>query len=357
MKKNFAFSVFLFIFYTSSQLSIYAQGDYQVQAGIAPEEMVSIITGNLVETSNITFTGHTNSKGKFWGTSNLGMESGIIMASGAVQNSTGPNNSGSKSTDFNISGDPDLTLLSGSGNSNDASLLEFDFIPTQNTFSLKIVLGSEEYPEFANTNFSDVFGVFLSGPGISGPYSSPPGFPNGSKNIALIDTSKYISINNINNGQSNNGPCENCMYYVNNGTGTTPTLNPYIQYDGFTTVFEIGSVVIPNQLYHIKIAISDIADGSYDSGIFIATGSLITSENNHQVSETNIFMEGKTLKISGFKTLDKATVTIYSLIGTVLYHGIINGTEFTKSLENYPTGIYIVSCSIADYRFSTKIIR
>ena len=38
------------------------------------------------------------------------------------------------------------------------------------------------------TLFNDVFGFFISGPGIVGPYASPPAFPNGSINIATFQS-------------------------------------------------------------------------------------------------------------------------------------------------------------------------
>ena len=67
--------------------------------------------------------------------------------------------------------------------------------------------GSSEYFEWENTQYNDVFGFFISGPGISGPYSSPPGFPNGSINIATVPNSNPplpITISSINNVLNNN---------------------------------------------------------------------------------------------------------------------------------------------------------
>ncbi|GEM_PF-1816965 len=335
-------------------LSFYSRSqDYDVQAGTSAEELVNIITGGQLQVSNITFTGHINARGRFWGTSNIGMGTGIILASGDVNNSEGPNNVSNESTSFNTPGDAVLTLLANNGmESHDASTLEFNFIPDDNTMSLKIVFASEEWPEFSNSSYNDVFGVFLSGPGIYGVFPSPPSFPDGATNIAVIDPLAYpplfISINNINNGNSNNGPCENCQYYIHN-------TEQYIQYDAFTTVFEISSVVIPNEIYHIKISIGDIGDSDYDSGLFIEAGSLVTATRNAHLLNSKVWMEGTSLKIS-IPDYQNTNLSIYNMTGVKLFSGAITSNDFSYSLENFPKGIYIISCRTDDKVINTKVM-
>lgn len=357
MKK---FLLFLGFFLFSLNYGLKSQ-NYTVQAGTDPVALVEMLTGDNVVISNVTYAGHANSKGHFWGTSNIGMETGIILASGVVTNSIGPNNDNDKSSSLNTSGDPALTALAGQ-QSYDASILQFDFVPTGNTFKLKVALASEEYPEFANNGFSDVFGVFLSGQDISGPFPAPAGYPNGSVNIAVIDPTvvpiSYISINNINNGNNNNGPCENCQYYVNNGIGNTPALNPYIQYDGFTTVFEIGHAVTPNLTYHLRISVSDVGDRLYDTGLYLEEGSFIASTpeaagpiagpatvcyNSQQVTYSIEEIPGATSYIwtlpsgvSGSSTTNTITVdyTVSASSGVISVYGTnFNGNGTASSLN------------------------
>lgn len=357
MKK---YLVFLGFFLFSLNYGVKSQ-NYTVQAGTDPVTLVEMLTGDNVVISNVTYAGHANSKGHFWGTSNIGMQTGLILASGVVTNSIGPNNDNDKSSSLNTSGDPALTALAGQ-QSYDASILQFDFIPTGSTFKLKVALASEEYPEFANNGFSDVFGVFLSGPDISGPFPAPAGYPNGSVNIAVIDPTvvpiSYISINNINNGNNNNGPCENCQYYVNNGIGNTPALNPYIQYDGFTTVFEIGHAVTPNLTYHLRISVSDVGDRIYDSGLYLEEGSFIASTpaaagpiagpatvcyNSQQVTYSIEEIPGATSYIwtlpsgvSGSSTTNTITVdyTVSASSGVISVYGTnFNGNGTSSSLN------------------------
>jgi gliding motility-associated-like protein len=230
---------------------------YSVIEGVDPVTLVQqVLIGQGVETFNITYTGSVEARGSFTGTSNLGILSGVILTSGTATNSVGPNNVGNKGTNNTASGDPDLNQLSG-GSTQDAAVLEFDFIPQSNIVEFKYVFGSEEYPEYANSQYNDVFGFFISGPDIFGPFS------NNARNIALVPQilpAAYVSINNINH-------LVNSQYYVNNSGGQ------YIQYDGFTTVLIARSNVVPCQTYHIKLAVADISDGAYDSGVFLQANS------------------------------------------------------------------------------------
>jgi gliding motility-associated-like protein len=202
----------------------------------------------------------------------LGIDSGLVLASGDIAVAVGPNNSGSFSLGGgNLGfGDPDLDLLEGTGSgTNDAIVLEFDFIPTGDTLSFDFVFGSEEYPEFVNGGFNDAFGFFISGPGIVGPYS------NSAINIALVPgTSVPVTIDNVNSGS-------NASYYVDNTINTGPQS---IQFDGYTTPITAIGLVQCGLQYHIKIAIADVGDAAWDSGVFIEGGSF---SSNNTISALN----------------------------------------------------------------------
>jgi gliding motility-associated-like protein len=93
-----------------------------------------------------------------------------------------------------------------------------------------------------------------------------------------------VSINNVNT-------ITNPFYFVNNGDGNTAPYNQspqYIQYDGFTKVLEAVSKVQCGQTYHLIIAIADVGDGQWDSGIFLEANSLSTLtpvEIDHTLSQ------------------------------------------------------------------------
>ena len=254
---------------------VYAQLVVTAATGITPQQLVqNILVGTGVSVSNVTFNGSStaciwNNFGSFTtGTNptNLGFTNGLILASGGVTGAVGPNNSSSFSlavapTTPDMS-DPDLLTLVGSGATSlhDAAVLEFDFIPLSDTIKFRYVFGSEEYPEFVN-EFDDVFGFFISG-------LNPTGSAYVKKNIALIPgTTTPISINTVNDGLSNTGPCVNCSYYIDNTNGTT------IQADAFTTVLTAWASVIPCTQYHIKLAIADANDRVWDSWVWLEANS------------------------------------------------------------------------------------
>jgi hypothetical protein len=227
----------------------------QVTSGITPEEMVEILIGSGLDYANVVFSGADTSRGIFWvGPGNIGLSNGIILTSGNVYLAPGPNLPENASAANMTPGDPDLELLSQGGPSYDACVLEFDFIPFYEYVWFQFVFCSEEYPEYAGSAFNDVFGFLISGPGITGPYS------NNSKNIALIPGTEIpVSINNVNQDV-------NPDYYVVNDSD-------FIRYDGFTTVLTAESEVVPMETYHIKLAIGDISDFIFDSGVLLQASS------------------------------------------------------------------------------------
>lgn len=251
----------------------------QLNVSIAqtPQELVQdVLLGSGVTVSNVTYNGILNpatpqqGSGSFTTTaSNLGLSGGVILSSGFAEN-IAQAQSGFQSNQPvpNIS-DPDLVAISG-GTINNAAILEFDFVTTGDSIKFRYVFGSEEYPEFV-CSFNDAFGFFLSGPGITGPYT------NNAINIALLpDGITPVTIDNVNNGDNNNPndpfcPAVNPQYYIDNTGGTT------VVYDGFTTVLTAAREVECGQTYHIKLAIGDALDQAYDSGVFLEAGSFTST--------------------------------------------------------------------------------
>lgn len=270
-----------------------------------------VLVGSGVAVSGINFTGSLNAIGSFNGSAtNLGLDNGIILTTGTVLNTSGifggqqgpfgPNDTGSAGVDNDQPGYGPLTTLAGTDTYN-AAVLEFDFVPQSDTIRFRYVFGSDEYPEFVNSEYNDVFAFYISGPGFAGTY-----------NMAQIPGGGGpVSINNINNGTSNTGPCQNCAYYNNNGTGSNSPFQDsefYIQYDGFTTVMEAVAPVQCGETYHLKIAIADAGDGAYDSGIFLEANSLqsyLPIEITNALA--NDYFDNPTLMAEGCET---ATVTI-----------------------------------------------
>ena len=249
-----------------------------------------LIGGNCFNVSGVTFQGNAQQRGSFSnGLTSVGFNTGAILATGNITVASGPNNDSGASGGYgNFGNDPDLDALTG-GNLFDVAKLEFNFIPTTDTISFEYVFASEEYCDYVGSIFNDVFGFFISGPGIPG-----------TQNIATLPGSgTFVSINNVNHNT-------NAAYYVGNipSTGGSSTQIPFdadcnghgynnsassqdLQFDGYTTVLTAKRAVQPCQTYHIKLAIADVGDGAFDSAVFFksnsfdaggfATGSVVSS--------------------------------------------------------------------------------
>jgi gliding motility-associated-like protein len=302
--------------------------------GVTAIDMVENIVGDGIIYSNVSFTGANASRGIFNNgqSTNLGIASGIFLTSGAGYVIPGPNTSSSAGASNGTPGDATLNSITTS-TTYDAAVLEFDFIPESDTLRFKYVFGSEEYNEYVNSSFNDVFGYFVSGP-------NPLGGQYANKNIAIVPgtLNTSVTINNVNNGWSSpgvipTGPCENCIYYDDNTGGLT------LEYDGFTTVLLAWLIVVPCEEYHIKIGVADAGDPIFDSGVFIEENSfespkieVKTDPYPQGVSENMIegCVEADIIFI--LPNPDYAPITVcYEIIGTAT-----NGTDY-EEIDNCVT--------------------
>ncbi|MBL7795977.1 MAG: choice-of-anchor L domain-containing protein [Saprospiraceae bacterium] len=256
----------------------------EVQGGASAEELVKdiLIGGNCFDVNAVTFQGNGGQIGTFsQGQTNIGFNTGVIMATGDISVAPGPNNSDGASAGYGVSTpDPDLALLTN-GALFDRASIEFDFTPTQSPLSFNFVFASEEYCEYVNSQFNDVFGFFISGPGI----------PGGQQNIAIIPTTNIpVAINNVNHLSFpafyvNNQPASSTNLCGQN-PATGPAVNE-VQYDGFTRKFTAIANVTPCETYHIKLKIADVGDGVWDSAVFINAGSFDAGGNVSVEFEVN----------------------------------------------------------------------
>ena len=313
-----------------------------------PQGLVqNILLGNGVTVSNVTYNGSPVAIAQFTAANTtLGINSGIVMTTGTTlpngDGPQGPNDASGAGVDNNMGGFNLLSQAIQGTQTYNAAILEFDFIPYADTVRFKYVFGSDEYPEFAppnNTTYNDVFGFFISGPGITG-----------FQNIAKLPNGAVVSINNVNT-------LTNPFYFVNNGDGNTAPYNQspqYIQYDGFTKVLEAVSQVQCGQTYHLILAIADVGDGQWDSGIFLEANSLSTItpvEIEHTLSQ-QVFVnpdwmaEGcvtTTVTLTRQSNLNQNLTIPVQLSGTAT-----NGLDYSgiPASINFPPGQTTVSFNI-----------
>src|SRR5438045_3236360 len=198
---------------------------------------ITVVPGSVSCTPNIaafgTFSG---------GTSAVGFDSGIMLSSGSVASVTSVPNIDNTGDGFSNTPTPDADLesLIPSGSTlYDKAVLEFNFVPTASQVTFEYVFASEEYNEFANTAFNDVFGFFVNG---------------ANKALLPVQPPVPVSINTVNGGNPLGMNSQNPSFFINNdpsdGGGEIS-----IQADGLTVVLRLTATVMPNQTNHMKLAI------------------------------------------------------------------------------------------------------
>ncbi|MCK8523545.1 Ig-like domain-containing protein [Aquimarina sp. D1M17] len=216
----------------------------------------------------------------------LEIDTGVVMTTGSITQALNQQNTELQSsltpqpsTTYN---DPEIVAIDPTANF-DVVVFSFDVVLDPNLTALQITyqFGSDEYPDYVGTIYNDIFGFFVSGPGIPSPM-----------NIATVPgTSNAVSVNTVNGGYLGcNEPffpsptdLSQSSLFINNGfdvatppgpAGTcntnsgTPTI--FTEYNGVTKQFT-GTIngLVAGVTYRFKMAIADTGDRSLDSAVFI----------------------------------------------------------------------------------------
>ncbi|MCE2683234.1 MAG: choice-of-anchor L domain-containing protein [Cryomorphaceae bacterium] len=216
----------------------------------APVTNIDMMIANIFgiqcgSVSNVQVTAGIDQIGRFEYGSTIGLNSGLVMTTGAVAGSNQPSSEFS-STMMMSNGDADIDAFGVAAGqsypSYDAGFIEFDFTPTSSdTVRFNYILASEEYPEFANTSFTDRFLFLISENGA--PYV----------NVATIPgTSIPVEINSIN-------ATVNPQFYIDNST----SLN--FVFDGYTVPLEAKFFAQAGVSYHVKLVIADLSDSAFET--------------------------------------------------------------------------------------------
>ncbi len=312
-------------------------------------QIANLLEGIGVTITNLTVNCPSTAIGQFNGTSEMSITNGIVLSTGSVDLIASPNNSSSTSHNYSNPGDSLLDSIAAPVITYDACLVEFDCLPTGDTLEFNFSFGSEEYMEYVSSTpggINDVFGVFLSGPGI-----------NGEENIATLPNGIPVSIFNVNANS-------NSTYYYNN---EAPAGN-FIQYDGFTTNLRGFAVVNPNLSYHVKVGIADGGDGIFDSGVFIEAFSFkslngISTTTGNLCNPSNLVLfpnptYGAIQVKYTLKQQSPVQVGIHDVTGKVIKN-IFEGNQASgeykldADVENLTPGFYIVSVQ-TNYGTSTS---
>lgn len=240
-------------------------------------DLVAALLGDHTEVSNISFTGDPTQAGIYSGWDAFDITGGIVLSTGEIyasgddldsspwaQITTDPEGESTPliSEGLGGEGDADLeALIEEETGTNDAAVLEFDFVPTESHITFSYVFASEEYPEFVGSGYNDVFGFFVNG-----------------ENHATFESENGetlpVSINTVNH-------IDNSHLFNLNDEGDFPT-----GIDGYTHVLEFTAPVNAGESNTLKVAIADVQDSIYDSLVFLQQGSFTQVQGPEAQGET-----------------------------------------------------------------------
>ncbi|HXK81305.1 MAG TPA: choice-of-anchor L domain-containing protein [Bacteroidales bacterium] len=340
--------IFLIVLLTCFYGTSYSQ--LIISTNVDPVQSVTEFILSGVEATNVVFTGAETALGTFsnGSTTNLDIDNGIVLTTGTLSSdytpAIGSPVGGFSSYSNNTDGDEMLnTLVSVS--TFDASVLEFDLIPNGNVLEFQYVFASEEYPEFVNSSFNDVFAFFIDG-------ENPNGGTYEETNIALIpDSNLPVCIDNVNSDL-------NSEYFIDNQSEDGQT----IVFDGFTTLLTAQVNVVPETIYHLKLAIGDSGDAIYDSAVFLVSPSLksynLTEIETNEVIIPNIVYNNVTrkLEISNVTSnIEQISLAIYNIQGALVFEETISPNESIQ-LNEFKDGVYIIKISSDKIHTSSKLV-
>ena len=166
-----------------------------------------------------------------------------VLTTGYIDNVPGASADTLASDDRGAPGNATLSALGGF-ETYDATFMTMNVRPTGNRLRIKYLFATEEFPEYIDTEFNDVMGVFVNG-----------------QNCAVVPgTSTPISVNTVNDHT-------NSQYFVNNLDSHLGTVM-----NELTVPLSCTVPVTPGANYQVLIGIADSSDGVLDSAIALIDG-------------------------------------------------------------------------------------
>ncbi|NJC28246.1 choice-of-anchor L domain-containing protein [Neolewinella antarctica] len=274
----------------------------RVDDDYAAERLVRevFVSGQCESITNVERIGNNPAAIGFFdgGESSVGFDKGIIISTGKASSAPGPNTA----SDVGFRFDEDYTIDEDLGfvsteTTFDRAGIEFDFVPLSPVVTFRYVFASEEYCDFVGRAFNDLFGFFVSGPGINGPFNKR------AINLATIPgTDDLVSINTVNFRDNKDFYLDNEFPSVRNSRncGGTSSVGPrfsLIEYDGQTVILTATVELQVCETYHLRMVIADVQDGKWDSAVFLEAGSFnvggsVSLENEAGDAEPIVVYEG-----------------------------------------------------------------
>lgn len=218
-----------------------------MREGTDATEVADTIFGVGVEVVSASYTGDIDSIGIYTNGDSgvpgvIPSDTGVALSMGNVENSTNSSGSSnqSNSNSTNTSGQNNNSDFdaAAAARTHDASYLDIGFIPDGNLMTMQFMLASEEYPEFQNSAYLDVVGVWLNGEQVQLDVG------NGDTDPDNINTTNIINM------------------FASNSNDDVNT-----EMDGLAIT--ITMLVFGGDVNTIGIGIADASDNRYDSSLLI----------------------------------------------------------------------------------------
>ena len=242
-----------------------AASELPIDTSATAMEMAQAIFGDGVTVVSASYTGDNRSSGIYTegDTVSSGVtpaDTGVILSTGRADDFTnsagtlpwwqggGPtqanqdNNTSTNTSGFN--NNAQFNAAAGT-NTYDGAMLSVNFIPTGDVMTMQFVFSSEEFPEYANSQYQDFVGVWVNGQQVE------------------------MAVGAANPGNLVGGINQN-LYNDNTGSQYNTEM------DGFTVTMTLTFPVTAGIVNSIQIGIADVGDSSYDSNLLIAGDSLQT---------------------------------------------------------------------------------
>ncbi|QIE60172.1 T9SS type B sorting domain-containing protein [Rasiella rasia] len=269
-------------------------------------------------------------------------DDGIILSSGFVANAPGPNATLHSDGSFGWPGDADLEANTSATNTNNASWIQFDFVPFIDQISFDFIMASEEYNENFECSFSDAFAFILTDQvtGFVQNLAVLPGTttPIEVTNIRYEVLGQCAAINEEYFGQYNFQPIANVL------APSIPEADAPIDFNGQTVSLTAMGNVVSGNPYTIKLVVADETDAAFDIAVFLEAGSFslgVDLGDDLTIAAGNAPCEGQPLNI-GFTPVPGDMYNWYRLNPLTGLFVEIPGTMNMSMITITNTGTYKV---------------
>ncbi|SLN28639.1 hypothetical protein PSA7680_01304 [Pseudoruegeria aquimaris] len=243
------------------------------------EQMAQAILGDGVQIVGASYTGDNRASGIYSDADSLApgvapSDTGVILSTGQVNQFIGldsnPNDSGSTTSGSRgPNNEAGFNAIAGTS-TYDAAFIDIDFTSDNDLLTMQFVFSSEEYPEYVNSIYNDIVGVWINGAQV------PLEVGNGQTNIGNVNEQNNFNL------------------YVDNTNDDYNT-----EMDGFTVTLTLTMPVDTEGVNSIRIGIADVGDNRYDSNLLIAGNSLQSALIATSDTETMGVNSSKTIDVLG----------------------------------------------------------